>query len=84
MTERLAECAELQDAITARKRRELVGSRLHVLVDGPGLARSHREAPEIDGIIRVPGVAAGSWAEVVVTGAVGPDLDAEPLREEVA
>ena len=84
MTERLAECAELQDAITARKRRELVGSRLHVLVDAPGLARSHREAPEIDGIIRVPGVAVGSWAEVVVTGAVGPDLDAEPLREEVA
>jgi ribosomal protein S12 methylthiotransferase len=33
---RLAECAELQDAVTARRRRELVGSRLRVLVDGPG------------------------------------------------
>jgi ribosomal protein S12 methylthiotransferase len=82
--ERLAECAEQQDAITARKRRELVGSRLDVLVDEAGLARSHREAPEIDGIIRVPGATAGGWVEVVVTGAAGPDLDAELVSEEVA
>jgi ribosomal protein S12 methylthiotransferase len=85
LAERLAECAELQDAITARKRRELVGSRLPVLIDEPGVARSHREAPEIDGIIRVGGAAAaGRWVDVVVTGAAGPDLDAEPVGEEVA
>jgi ribosomal protein S12 methylthiotransferase len=82
--ERLAECAEVQDAITARKRRDLVGSRLRVLADEPGLARSHREAPEIDGVIRVPGARAGSWVDVVVTGAAGPDLDAELVSEEVA
>jgi ribosomal protein S12 methylthiotransferase len=84
MAERLAECAELQDAITARKRRELVGSRLQVLVDAPGRARSHREAPEIDGIIRVPGAMAGRWLDVVVTGAAGPDLEGELVSVGVA
>jgi ribosomal protein S12 methylthiotransferase len=84
MGERLAECAELQDAITARKRRDLIGSRLQVLVDEPGRARSHREAPEIDGIVRVPGADAGRWADVIVTGAAGPDLDAELVGGGVA
>jgi ribosomal protein S12 methylthiotransferase len=84
VAERLAECVELQDAITARKRRELVGQRLHVLVDRPGRARSHREAPEIDGIIRVPGAPTGRWVDVVVTGAAGPDLDAQLVGQGVA
>jgi ribosomal protein S12 methylthiotransferase len=75
--ERLAECTELQDAITFRRRRQLVGERLRVLVDEPGVARSHREAPEIDGVVRVsPTAAAGSWIDVVVTAADGPDLEA--------
>ena len=52
--ERLGECAELQDAITRGRRTALVGTTLEVLVDGPGVGRSHREAPEIDGIVRVP------------------------------
>ena len=52
--ERLAELRERQDAITAARRDELVGSVVEVLVDEPGVARSHREAPEIDGIITVP------------------------------
>ncbi len=84
VAERLGECAELQDAITDRKRRDLVGQRLRVLVDEPGRARSHREAPEIDGIIRVPGAPAGHWVDVVVTGAAGPDLDAELIGEGAA
>jgi ribosomal protein S12 methylthiotransferase len=75
--ERLAECSELQDAVTARRRRNLVGRRLRVLVDEPGIARSHMEAPEIDGVIRVAGAPAGAWANVLVTGAEGPDLNAE-------
>jgi ribosomal protein S12 methylthiotransferase len=83
-TERLAECSELQDAITSRRRRELVGRRLRVLVDEPGVARSHMEAPEIDGVIRVPAAAAGAWLDVVVTGAEGPDLEAERVLEGVA
>ena len=55
----LSELRELQDAITAAKRDELLGSRVRVLVDAPGTARSHREAPEIDGIIAVPDRPAG-------------------------
>ena len=77
VSDRLAECSELQDAITARKRRELTGETLTVLVDAPGVARSHREAPEIDGIVRVPEhLPVGSWQTVTVTGSEGPDLDA--------
>jgi ribosomal protein S12 methylthiotransferase len=77
--ERLRECAELQDAITARRREALVGREFQVLVDSPGIARSHREAPEIDGVITVPeNLAVGEFADVVVTGALGPDLEAVP------
>ncbi len=78
--ERLGECQELQDRITARRRLSLVGEKTRVLVDRPGVARSHREAPEIDGVVTVPeDRPAGSWADVVVTGAFGTDLQAEWL-----
>ncbi len=51
---------------------------MRVLVDGPGVARSHREAPEIDGIVHVPTtIAPGRLVDVVATGAAGPDLWAE-------
>src|SRR5205085_3347929 len=52
--ERLAELGERQDRITAARRAGLVGRRIDVLVDEPGVARTHREAPEIDGVIHVP------------------------------
>lgn len=77
--ERLQECSELQDAITARRRAQLAGSRTSVLVDTPGISRSYREAPEIDGVIKVPAsLEAGSVAEVMIVGSLGPDLVAEP------
>jgi ribosomal protein S12 methylthiotransferase len=76
--ERLAEVGELQDAITASRRLDLVGRKMEVLVDRPGEGRSHREAPEIDGVVRLPAhLAVGEVATVVVTGAEGPDLEAE-------
>jgi ribosomal protein S12 methylthiotransferase len=85
MAERLDECNELQDAITAASRRALVGTTMTVLVDAPGRARSHREAPEIDGIVRVPAhLEPGTWATVSVTAAEGPDLDAVPVPVGVA
>jgi ribosomal protein S12 methylthiotransferase len=75
VAERLAELRALQDDITARRRDRLVGRRLDVLVDDVGVARSHREAPEIDGVIEVPdGLPVGSLATVTVTAARGPDL----------
>jgi len=77
MAERLAELRELQDHITAAKRDELVGSKVEVLVDEPGSGRTHREAPEIDGVVMVPDeLPVGSFATLTVTGALGPDLDA--------
>ena len=77
MGERLAELRELQDRITAGKRDQLIGRQVEVLVDTPGTARSHREAPEIDGVISVPvDLAAGSFTTLTVTGALGPDLEA--------
>ena len=76
--ERLSELSEMQDAITARKRDELIGSTIEVLVDSPGVGRSHREAPEIDGIVELPdSLAVGQFHQVRVTDALGPDLIAE-------
>jgi ribosomal protein S12 methylthiotransferase len=78
MNERLAELREMQDDITARRRDALIGQRLTVLVDEPGEARSHREAPEIDGVVEVPhDLPVGEFVEIVVTDAMGPDLVAE-------
>jgi ribosomal protein S12 methylthiotransferase len=77
VAERLLELGELQDRITAARRAELVGCRIEVLVDCEGVGRSHREAPEIDGVVRVPaGLAARRVVTVTVTGAAGPDLEA--------
>jgi ribosomal protein S12 methylthiotransferase len=76
--ERLAELSELQDRITSAKRDELIGSRVRALVDAPGVARTHREAPEIDGVVTVPDtLPVGSFADVEIVAAEGPDLVAE-------
>jgi ribosomal protein S12 methylthiotransferase len=80
VADRLRECGELQDAITMSRRQALVGTTTSVLVDRAGVGRSHREAPEIDGIIQLPVDATeglvGRFVEVTITGAAGPDLDA--------
>ncbi|MDQ1396858.1 MAG: ribosomal protein methylthiotransferase, partial [Acidimicrobiaceae bacterium] len=77
VAERLGELTELQDGITARRRQDLIGTTVEVLVDSPGAGRSHREAPEIDGIIRLPvDLTPGTFQQVSITGAEGPDLDA--------
>jgi ribosomal protein S12 methylthiotransferase len=79
VAERLRECSELQDAITAERRADLVGTVCRALVDKRGQARSHREAPEIDGIITVPReLAPGSWVELLITESIGPDLIGVP------
>jgi ribosomal protein S12 methylthiotransferase len=86
MHERLRECAEVQDPITQAARDALVGDDVEVLVDGMDddtgepVGRSHREAPEIDGVVRITGAFArpGARVRVRVTSACGPDLVAEP------
>ena len=78
MRERLSELSEMQDNITSRRRDDLIGRTVNVLVDEPGVARSHREDPEIDGIIEVPtSLEVGQFYDVTVTSAMGPDLVAE-------
>jgi ribosomal protein S12 methylthiotransferase len=78
MRERLSELSEMQDNITFSRRDDLIGRTLKVLVDEPGVARSHREAPEIDGIIEVPtSLEVGQFYDVTVMSAMGPDLVAE-------
>jgi ribosomal protein S12 methylthiotransferase len=77
MNERLLELSDLQDRITAERRSALVGRSVDLLVDEPGVGRSHREAPEIDGIVHVPeDWAAGSFVTATVTAAAGPDVEA--------
>jgi ribosomal protein S12 methylthiotransferase len=84
--ERLRECSEVQDPITGAHRDELVAATVEVLVDGVDadgrlFGRTHREAPEIDGIVRITGGHARPgalvWARVVE--ALGPDLLAQPV-----
>ena len=85
VAEWLRECEEAQDAITRAARDALIGAEVDVLVDEAGdeagvfVGRTHREAPEIDGVVHV----AAEWARpgaVVrahVTDAIGTDLVAK-------
>ena len=78
--ERRRELAEVQDGITATKRDQLIGREVEVLVDTTGIARSYREAPEIDGVVSVPDhLAVGQFHTVRVVDALGPDLVAEAV-----
>jgi ribosomal protein S12 methylthiotransferase len=80
--ERLAELRERQDEITATRRDALIGSTLRVLVDECGVARSHHEAPEIDGVVHVPeSLTVGEFHDVEIVNALGPDLIAAGAAE---
>jgi ribosomal protein S12 methylthiotransferase len=80
---RVERVQELQDRLLAEAQERWVGRRLEVLVErveGDGIAegRSHREAPESDGAVRVEGVPGrvrvGQYLPVEVTAAQGPEL----------
>jgi ribosomal protein S12 methylthiotransferase len=80
MHDRLAELREMQDEITATRSDATIGETITVLVDEPGVARSSREAPEIDGIVEVPAdLAVGGFHTVRVVDAMGPDRVADSL-----
>jgi ribosomal protein S12 methylthiotransferase len=82
--ERLRECSELQDTVTAARRDLLIGQERQVLVDTPGRGRTVHDAPEIDGVVHLPAdTVAGDLITVVITGAEGPDLTAVPVPEPV-
>jgi ribosomal protein S12 methylthiotransferase len=85
--ERLRECDEVQEPISDGARAALVGYEVDVLVDGFDddgetlVGRTYREAPEIDGVVRLAGADVfarpGAVVRAVVSGAEGPDLDAK-------
>jgi ribosomal protein S12 methylthiotransferase len=78
--ERLREVSELQDAITARKRDALVGTRQRILIDAIGQGRSVHECPEIDGVVLVDGsLNVGSMVECEIVASRGTDLEAVAL-----
>ncbi|NUP98640.1 MAG: 30S ribosomal protein S12 methylthiotransferase RimO [Armatimonadetes bacterium] len=82
---RIARLAALQEEISAARQSALLGRRLEVLVEATGaagepfevLGRSYRDAPEIDGVVRVSGQAQpGELVTVEVTGTTTHDLEA--------
>ena len=84
--ERLRECEDVQEPHHACRRDALVGEKVEVLVDGlddesGAVGRTYREAPEIDGVVRLD----ADWARRArscrahVTDAFGPDLVAKGL-----
>jgi ribosomal protein S12 methylthiotransferase len=86
--ERLSELSEAQERLTQASRDALVGRRVEVLVDGTEdgqpVGRTHREAPEIDGVVRLEArrrqpVAPGTLVVAEVVGAAGPDLSARAV-----
>jgi ribosomal protein S12 methylthiotransferase len=86
--ERLARFMEVQAEISRAKLAARVGQRLTVLVDeveGDELiARSYGEAPEIDGVVIIPGaweLDPGDFIEVEVTDSGDHDLWARPVED---
>ncbi len=75
VNDRLSELREMQDDITAKRRDELLDRTVTVLVDEPGIGRTHREAPEIDGVVQLPeSLHVGEFYRVDIEQVFGPDL----------
>jgi ribosomal protein S12 methylthiotransferase len=86
----LRECDEIQDPTTRGARDALIGTEVEVLIDthddalDVAIGRTHREAPEIDGVVRVEcadggrlHARPGAIVRAHVTDADGPDLVAK-------
>ena len=81
--ERYERFMELAGAISAGKLEAKIGRTMRVLVDTVdeegAVARSSADAPEIDGVVRIPRpgrLKAGDWADVTITGSGAYDLTA--------
>lgn len=96
--QRRAAVMELQQGISLRKNQRLVGRQLEVLVEGIGeiedeageiapiaVGRARRHAPEVDGMVFIPGEQpVGELVRVTVTGASPYDLWADPAEPSAA
>lgn len=78
--ERLRYLSGIQEEVTLASNLKLIGTSDEVLVDqveeGVPVARSHRQAPEIDGVVRLDRGEPGKWMKVEYTSAYGPDMEA--------
>ncbi|MCD6287726.1 MAG: 30S ribosomal protein S12 methylthiotransferase RimO [Candidatus Hydrogenedentes bacterium] len=74
--ERLDAVMRLQQTISQKKHDELVGRRLQVIMDGPDIGRTYRDAPDIDGTVNVTGYSGppGEFVDVNITTADVYDL----------
>jgi ribosomal protein S12 methylthiotransferase len=80
---RLDELMALQQPISLAKNQALVGRTLPVLIEGYGdgvsVGRSYRDAPEIDGLVVIPGeLPTGEFVPVDISGAMVYDLSGTP------
>ncbi len=78
--ERLRQLTSIQEEVTAQRNSSWLDRQAPVLVDqmedGVPVGRSHRQAPEIDGIVRLDRGCPGEWIMATFTGVHGPDMDA--------
>jgi ribosomal protein S12 methylthiotransferase len=80
------ELMEIQQPISLAKNQALVGRTLPVLVEGVGdgisVGRTYRDAPEIDGLVIVPGeLPIGEIVPIHIDGAMTYDLTGTPALE---
>jgi ribosomal protein S12 methylthiotransferase len=85
VSERHRYLQRIQDEMTREASAALIGRRLEVLVDqveeGAAVARSYREAPEIDGVITINAGSPGDWLEVEIVGAFGTEMEGKVVAE---
>ena len=78
--DRLRSLTDLQEEITADRNAKWLGRVGEVLVDQVEddipVGRSYRQAPEIDGVVRLDNGEPGDWVRVEYTGVYGPDMEA--------
>jgi ribosomal protein S12 methylthiotransferase len=78
--ERLRHLSRVQEEVTEERNASWLGRTALALVDqvedGVPVARSYRQAPEIDGVVRIDRGQPGEWVEVEYTAVYGPDMEA--------
>ena len=87
--ERFERFMKVQARISARRLTERVGDEVAVLIDNVdaqgAVGRSYAEAPDVDGLIRIPGLKAqqGEIVQAVIVDSDDYDLTAEPLALQI-
>lgn len=83
-TERLEKLMQIQAEISLARNQHLIGKKLEVLIEGVddenqvSIGRSYRDAPEIDGLVLIEGIATiGELVNVQINSAITHDLVGE-------